>query len=314
MAIGWLFYLASAVKACELVICATVLYCYYKIKILKKPPGKLIFIQLILLLIIETLQCIFALRLNLDQSASRADLLDWIIFSCVYLTFWLCYLYETCLNFEIYIRIKNSPMGQHYKKREKLYHLICLSITVFSAIVAYPLNQYSSSYSISLFSGAIHLTFYSPIHYIIIGKIFLEIIFILNCLYFYRKIRNPIKASRLKYSILYLCIFLTVVVSNLISSMVIDIKKRGNQSEGVLMLVLFIMLLKISLYIVRLTEPGVRKYIKDSLRYIKLKIKSKFTRRRKRAYSGLVMLHEIGMPSLNSINLFEQLKEEVLYT
>lgn len=297
-------------KFIELLISGCALYCYFKVKILKKPPGKLILIQLLTFFFTDQAQ-LFCLIVSLSgQNSPPFNIIKSVLFILIYLAFWTCYLYETCLNFELYIRLKSSPMGQNYKKRERRYHLISISVALISSIIAFPLQEYSKQYSFSLF-GAVQIYFIFPIHFILATKLVIEAVFIASCLYFYAKIRNPMKANKLKYNIIYLCIFWCLAVCNMLASLQMSDKEGDEIQSSTIGFMLFCAVLKISLFIVRLTEPGLRSFIKDQFRRISKRIGTRAKRRV--SIEDLSTLHDTHSSYLNFASVIEELKQEVRY-
>lgn len=310
-----LFYPICISKCIEVLICGSALYCYFKIKILKKPPGNLVLIQLFLFFIADIVQVCFLLKTDINPNQDEDySIIDEIISSFLYLAFWLGYLYESCLNFELYIRIKNSPMGQNYKKRQIFYHCISITVALISSIVAFPLAGYSHRYTIRLFGGVIELYILSPIHFIITAKLVLEAIFIICSIYFYRKIRNPVKANKFKYNIIYLCIFWLLVLFNIIASIQMSGNTGKEISKTSITLIMLCTFLKIGLFVVRLSEPGLRIYIKDRFRNVKNKIKYLFISRSRSSLVDLRILDDIQSTSPNYTVLIDELKQEVLIT
>jgi hypothetical protein len=298
-------------KVLELLICGCALYCYYKVKILKKPPGKLILIELTTFFFSDQVQLFCLIAFSSGQISPTLDTIRSILFMLIYIAFWTCNMYETCLNFELYIRLKNSPMGQNYKKRERRYHIISISVGLISSIIAFPLEMYSEEYSFSLF-GIIHIYFLFPIHFIIAIKLILEAAFIASCLYFYSKIRNPVKANKLKYNILYLCIFWCLIVCNMVASLQMNDNEGDEIQSSTIGFMLFCTMLKISLFIVRLTEPGLRSFIKDQLRRMTKRIASKVKRRV--SIEDLSTQYDMHSSYLNFASIIEELKQEVRYS
>jgi hypothetical protein len=96
-------------------------YLYKKLEILHKAPGSLIFTELVLLFLIqiEDLVYLITFHTGLDESYNTYG-----IFAYLYGNM-CCVLYEDCIAIEVLLRLKNSPMGKNYRRRVKLYHVIC---------------------------------------------------------------------------------------------------------------------------------------------------------------------------------------------
>jgi hypothetical protein len=98
------------------------LYSYYKLHILKKPPGELILIQLIIFLIREVNATALFVQVNLSGPMAKCE----FTFVTSSMTLAASLLYEIWIAFEVFMRVRSAPMGQNYKHRRVLYHLISL--------------------------------------------------------------------------------------------------------------------------------------------------------------------------------------------
>ena len=115
------FTLIVFIEVIIIMLGALTLYFYKKLEILYKPPGSLIFTELVLLFLIqiEDLVYLITFHTGLDESYNTYG-----IFAYLYGNM-CCVLYEDCIAIEVLLRLKNSPMGKNYRRRVKLYHVIC---------------------------------------------------------------------------------------------------------------------------------------------------------------------------------------------
>jgi hypothetical protein len=115
------FTLIVFIEVIIIMLGALTLYFYKKLEILYKPPGSLIFTELVLLFLlqIEDLVYFITFHTGLDESYNTYG-----IFIYLY-GYMCCVLYEDCIAIEVLLRLKNSPMGKNYRRRVKLYHVIC---------------------------------------------------------------------------------------------------------------------------------------------------------------------------------------------
>lgn len=125
--------LAYIVKSLGVFLSILTLYSYHKLHILKKPPGRLIFTQLIILLILQVNEFVDLILSHTDNHRMDCKATDYISIA----TNTACSLYEVCIAFEVFIRIKSSPMGQNYNLRSVFYHTIsilgAIALTFFAA-------------------------------------------------------------------------------------------------------------------------------------------------------------------------------------
>lgn len=131
----WIIILASCIKSIPICLNILVLYAYYKLHILKKPPGELIFIQLIIFLIMQVNVFINLIQTIIYGSSSNCISTDYIPTA----TYTACILYELCIAFEVFMRIRSAFMGQYYSFRRVFYHsfsfggsLALMTLEVFS--------------------------------------------------------------------------------------------------------------------------------------------------------------------------------------
>jgi hypothetical protein len=128
---------AYIIKFIGLFLSILTLYAYYKLQVLKKPPGRLIFIQLIILLIMQlndTFDLILSHIRNPNVDCKATDYISIATHSS-------CSLYEVCIALEVLIRIKSAPMGQKYNVRRVFYHIISISgglALLIIALIPYP--------------------------------------------------------------------------------------------------------------------------------------------------------------------------------
>lgn len=116
----WLIILASCIKSIPIGLNMLTLYAYYKLHILKKPPGELIFIQLLIFLILQVVTLVIFLQVNISGPIAKCG--STVYISSITLT--ACILSEICISFEVFKRVRSAPMGQNYKYRRVLYYLI----------------------------------------------------------------------------------------------------------------------------------------------------------------------------------------------
>jgi hypothetical protein len=114
----WIIILASCIKSIPIGLNILVLYAYYKLHILKKPPGELIFMQLIIFLIMQVNVFINLIQTIISGSSSNCISTDYIPTA----TYTACILYELCIAFEFFMRVRSAFVGQNYIFRRVLYH------------------------------------------------------------------------------------------------------------------------------------------------------------------------------------------------
>ena len=122
-------------KLVSLTLCATALYCYRKLQILKKPPGQLILIQQISLVIMQLIELVDLILINMEQDY-RCAVINYFLIS----SYSVCSIYEVCIAYEILSRLKFTPMGQNYNRRKKIYHIVCFIGTLELLISAQSIN------------------------------------------------------------------------------------------------------------------------------------------------------------------------------
>lgn len=127
-----LYALAFLLDSVGLLLCIVALYSYYKLQILKKPPGNLIFIQLIFLFVAQVDEIVELILKYNELEDSDCRWTDLIRLTC----YTIGSIYEICIAFEILIRLKSSPMGQKYTRRQYIYHTLCLLGTLVIIITA----------------------------------------------------------------------------------------------------------------------------------------------------------------------------------
>lgn len=140
-------------KTVSLAISGVALYCYRALQVLKKPPGQLIFMQQIFLVIMQVTE-VTDLILIQTSITLPCMFLNYILFSA----YSVCSLYEVCIALEILIRLKYSPMGLNYYRRRTVYHIICFTGTLWM-IFSVLMNSFES-YSSSICSFGIYLKDY----------------------------------------------------------------------------------------------------------------------------------------------------------
>lgn len=132
---------AYILKTIGLIMSILALYSYYKLQVLKKPPGRLIFIQLIFLFIMQLNEFIDLVLNHIQGSRFDCQVTDYISIAA----YTVCSLYEVCIAFEVLIRIKTSPMGQNYTTRQAIYHFLCIlggSVLLIIAVLNNPSCNY----------------------------------------------------------------------------------------------------------------------------------------------------------------------------
>lgn len=102
----------------------------------------------------------------------------------------------------------------------------------------------------------------------------LSIVILISCFIHLRNVKNEVKLKRFKYNILYLSIFLLLLGLILISNITYAYENKYSSDKDndfvkehwiTALLLLARVLCEIGLFIVRLSEPGVRKFLKDKI-------------------------------------------------
>lgn len=248
------------------------IYTYWKVQTLKKPPGSLILNQLVILLTLQIIELI-KIPLFLHHNQFLILRLNFLIL----IGFTVSSNYEFCIALEVFNRINKSAMGKNYVKRSRLYHIICISIGLFYTGIIMLFNDYNSGYRVIDF----HIDDWLSWFYLSIPFIQLCLsITIISISYRYILTRRETPIARfLEHIINYLMI---LVISKIIGLFIIGL---SNQINSILysddwpdLLILFIfkligVCLDILVYAVRLSEPNIRAYIQDTVKYGYLKFK-----------------------------------------
>lgn len=129
-----------------------------------------------------------------------------------------------------------------------------------------------------------------------------------------KHVKNEVKLKHLRYNFIYLCIFL-MLVGIIFAGWIVETHEEGNKSEGsdfitnyryTMILLLARISCEIGIFLVRLWEPGVRKFLKDKFKSSKKRIT--VYARRLSSVGG----NERPSSYLNYTDLIDELKQEVI--
>lgn len=135
MGVLWFLIPVSLAQLVSILLNLLTLYAYYKLHILKKPPGTLIFIQLIILLIKQVNLFIYIFVFALLEPILHCSINEYL----ARMAYAAAILYQICIAFELFMRVRSYPMGQNYFYRKVAYHIISLggAITILMISVVY---------------------------------------------------------------------------------------------------------------------------------------------------------------------------------
>lgn len=123
-------------------LAALTLFLYKKLKILRKPPGSLIFAQLIILFLLQIEDLIYFISFEYSFDHSYNSI---AVYFYIY-GYMSCVLYENCTCLEVLLRVSNSLICKNYKRRARLYHVLCnlLAIIYVLVIISFRDDNYSN--------------------------------------------------------------------------------------------------------------------------------------------------------------------------
>lgn len=116
-----LFVSLIVVDSIGILVCLLLLFLYLKLQILMKPPGSLIFMQILAILAIRIVEILLEIVFHRPNYPLEYTICVYIyIFSLVTVVN-----YAICISLEVIRRVRNSPMGKNYRKRVRFYHVYC---------------------------------------------------------------------------------------------------------------------------------------------------------------------------------------------
>ena len=102
-------------------------YCYYAVQMIRKPPGSMMLGQVILLFIIHLVEGIYMCLILFNHDMKNEANATVILLELIVLYLTITYSnYEICILLELYNRIRGSYIGKAYNRRVKIYHLACI--------------------------------------------------------------------------------------------------------------------------------------------------------------------------------------------
>lgn len=302
-----LFIIVMAFDGLGIILGTFTLILYKKLKILKKSPGSLIFMQLLILTLLQ-FEDLFYYSFPYNESTKAYTIYS--IYFYIYGNITIVN-YVICTSFEVLLRIRNSPMGKDYRKRAHLYHIFCNLIgVVYMTIVLNFKKDYSTD-------GSLEFEVDSWIRYLLLSwyivsvpciQVIFTILTILICIYHIRKERDTPKSRFLRH----IGYYLGATTLSKIGHMAFDFLYYATILPQNLWLYGGLCIVSawvdVSVFVVRLAEPNIRRYLKDCFVFYRIKIKylKKTLRNKQNRDEGMLS----NRPSTDFNVMFEDLKLE----
>lgn len=133
-----LFIIVMCLDCIGMILGTFTLILYKYLQILKRSPGSLIFMQLLILTLLLLEDLIYYIATYQDSPYTFLTMFFYIYSNIAVVN------YAICTAFEVLLRIRKSPMGKNYKGRVKLYHIFC---NLIAAVYLTVLFMYKRNYA-----------------------------------------------------------------------------------------------------------------------------------------------------------------------
>lgn len=127
-----LFITLLVLDSTAILLSILLLILYFKLQVLMRPPGSLILMQILTMLVLRIDEVLFHF---IDHDSSHYIYYNFS--SCLYIYALIVLVsYAISTSLEVIRRFRNSPMGKNYRKRAVLYHIFChLTALIYTLIV-----------------------------------------------------------------------------------------------------------------------------------------------------------------------------------
>jgi hypothetical protein len=143
-----LFIIVMCLECVGVILGTFTLILYKYLQILKRPPGSLIFMQLLILTLLLSSDIIYYITYFNSPPHTYITMFLYIYFNIAVVN------YANCTAFEVLLRIRKSPMGKNYTSRVKVYHILCHLIAAVYLILLSLFNRdYTKEASLKFDAG-----------------------------------------------------------------------------------------------------------------------------------------------------------------
>lgn len=264
----------------SILLCFLLVYCFYAVQMIRKPPGSLMLGQIILIYVVHMVQGVYICVLFFDDSSRKNKALTLTLLELIGFYVIACYSnYEICILIELYKRITGNYTGKAYGRRANIYHIVCHLIaflfTLISGLTLFFDSPDDGLSVLSYESWALWIFLCYPLIQLSISVVFMSLIASRIS-----KLDNLHTKKFIKKTIFYMAaldaIKLMLIVSMSLREQIYEDMEGLDSNTFMCILVLISMGFDMMIVIFRLRDPYITEFLKQKFRILVTKTKRKF--------------------------------------